>query len=368
MPSHNGYVIALAMLSGTNTPTVIAYQITGAPSDGFMYDMVATPFQSDFARYEDGAWHLVDDFNVFEEMASISYLDGLTYAGLAERSYLSPLDSADDVTTFEWLIDINTLPITHDRNAVPSEIECLVQYINRREKFGTPLFPYIACSLSRTRVAMMHGRYSSKPKASEPAHVASYPTTVPTGHGNRVPWHWDLYDYLSVLVDADGQEVLEFDEDQMLVRSLPSGKPVTAFTNRQSLENREADRRGIKYDGPLDFLMTQRCVGIDQHLSIDYRDWSSWSGMRWTHQGNLYVLRDANDNALLGLDLDRMRIYMANGTFSDCIGDPGGTFEIALHLTDMARSVIDTTDVTGMPANESFDPGFAAVADDELPF
>lgn len=349
MPSHASFVVALAMLSGASVPTVVAYPITKAPLDGFMHDMTVTPLRGDFARCEEGAWHLADDFRTFEEMGSVSYIDGMAYAGFAERAYLSPLDSADGTTAFEWLIDLDTLPVTHDRDEIPAEIEALVAYINQREQFGTPLFPYIACSMSRARVAMMHGRYSSEPKATEPAHVSSRSATAPAGNGGKA-WHWDLYDSLGVLVDADGHEVLEFDEDQMLVRRLPGGRPVTTFSDRRSVANREADRRGLRYDGPLDSLMQERRPGIDQHLYVDY---PSWSGMRWTRHGNLYALRDVNDEALLGLDLGRMRIHMANGTFADCVGDPGGMFETALHLTEIAKNAIGATDVTGMPAGRA---------------
>lgn len=344
MPCHTGFVVALAKLDGTPIPAVVAYQVTMTPAEGLTYDMIARPMSGDFARREGGAWHLVDGFDLFEETGTISYVDGLVFSGLAERVFTDFSD--DDPTAFTWLIDLDELPAVTDRYDIPFEIEHFVTCVNASDRIGTPLFPCITCSLSRMGNAMIHGRYSSTPNASEDAGISTRKE-----HGENASeggaWRWDLYDYLSVLVDADGNEILEFDEDQQLVRRLPGGLPVMTFSNRQAVANREAKRRGFPYEGTLDPFQ-QRTPRTRTVFDVNYRR-LYWDGMQWVRNGDRYVLRNHDGDALIGLDVKQMRLFLANGEIARCEGDPGGMFEIALYLTNLASKSITNRDVTGMP-------------------
>lgn len=254
-------VFFLARLDGVAVPTVVAYALSYWISLELQVDISAKPMLRDFARYENGAWHLVDDFYLLESGMALSCLDGMRYANLIQDSAWH--GGMDDPCEFEWIRDPSTFPSTVDRNIVPQEITAFLERCyDSAQRLGTQLFPYINCSMARFQQAAMHSRDTEVAPVTVPSSVASM--TRGYGFMSRLPWHWVEYgENVSVLIDDQGQEVMEFDSDQMLVRNLPSGVPMRAFSDREALARRVASQRGLAVDGKLDTLMTERALGFN---------------------------------------------------------------------------------------------------------
>lgn len=341
IPMNAGQVFFVAMLDGTAVPTMIAYVVNchAEPENG-LWEFLPRAIKSDFARYEHGAWHLVDSFRDLEELEVFSMLAGMRYAGLIEDTY-----GVMDDYAFRLIGGPESVPHTKAGYIIPNEIGDFMKAVGKSSAtVGTPLFPYLVGSLRQLHGSTMTGRGDGVVESSSDASVLVSRWTGETYE--QVPWHWDEYGSgLAVLVDDEGIEVLEFDEDQMLVRELPNGLPERMFVSRGHLERVAARRRGIRADADSQGQFTTlRASKADARLYVRPNDPAS---DRWVGHDGRYILQKANGVVILGVDANRMHIYLSDGRIAECSGDPGSIFEIAVCLSETGMGVIGDRDITG---------------------
>lgn len=340
IPMNAGQVFFVAMLSGTLVPTMIAYVLDCNGGQDGPQGIPMRPIEGDFARYENGEWRLVDSFRDLEELEAFSMLDGMRYAGLIEESY----ESMDEYA-FRIAGDPRSVPTTRARWIIPAEILKFVEEANQATATkGTPLFPYLSGSLDCLHASSMTERDDAEAASSSDAGVFVNRWTGETYE--QVPWRWDEYENgLAVLVDDQGNEMLEFDEEEMLVRKLPDGLPGRMLVDRRHLSRHEARRRGMQVDDSTESrFWSLRASKVDSRLHVRAGDPAS---DRWVGRDGYYILQKANGAAILGVDANRMRIYLADGRIAECSGDPGCVFEIAVYLAETGVGAIGDRDITG---------------------